>query len=242
MCAGLECDDAALPHKPDCCGWENFYTTTEGLLGTSSGTVLCPRVPGGANGERATAPGPAAGAAARTRHRRPPRRGSQDGAAVAERARAVPLTTGPRSPSLLARRRPSCGRMRADSWLRGVGLRSWGRFTRTGGLFRGRSGCGCSGRPGRRSPFLSTVRCFLAEDSEILRILADKGRTGVTVRIALGDPDGPSIAERGEEEGISDATASKIRDALTLYLPLCTGEGRDPAPSNRPVQLDLPCR
>jgi hypothetical protein len=70
---------------------------------------------------------------------------------------------------------------------------------------------------------LSTVRCFLAEDSEILRILADKGRTGITVRIALGDPDGPSIAERGEEEGISDATASKIRDALTLYLPLCTG-------------------
>ena len=32
---------------------------------------------------------------------------------------------------------------------------------------------------------------FLAEDTGILRILADKGRAGVTVRIALGDPDGP---------------------------------------------------
>ena len=63
---------------------------------------------------------------------------------------------------------------------------------------------------------------FLAEDTGILRILADKGRAGVAVRIALGDPDGPNFAERGEEEGIGDAMAAKIRNALTLYQPLCT--------------------
>jgi hypothetical protein len=61
---------------------------------------------------------------------------------------------------------------------------------------------------------------FLGEDAGILRILADKGRTGVAVRIALGDPDGPNVAERGEEEGIGDAMGAKIRNALTLYRPL----------------------
>jgi hypothetical protein len=63
---------------------------------------------------------------------------------------------------------------------------------------------------------------FLAEDAGILGILADKGRAGVTVRIALGDPDGPHIAQRGEEEGIGDAMPAKIRNALTLYRPLAT--------------------
>jgi transcriptional regulator with XRE-family HTH domain len=61
---------------------------------------------------------------------------------------------------------------------------------------------------------------FLAEDAGILRILADKGRTSVTVRIALGDPDGPHVAQRGKEEGIGDAMAAKIRNALALYRPL----------------------
>lgn len=49
--------------------------------------------------------------------------------------------------------------------------------------------------------------------------MAEKGRAGVTVRITLGDPDGPHATERGEE-GIGDAMAAKIRNALTLYRPL----------------------
>jgi transcriptional regulator with XRE-family HTH domain len=65
---------------------------------------------------------------------------------------------------------------------------------------------------------------FLAEDAGILRILADKGRAGATVRIALGDPDGPHAAERGDEEGIGYAMAAKIRNALTLYRPLAAVE------------------
>jgi hypothetical protein len=44
-------------------------------------------------------------------------------------------------------------------------------------------------------------------------------------RIALGDPEGPHIAERGEQEGIGDAVAAKIRNALALCRPLAETEG-----------------
>jgi phosphatidylserine/phosphatidylglycerophosphate/cardiolipin synthase-like enzyme len=62
---------------------------------------------------------------------------------------------------------------------------------------------------------------FLAEDAGLLRILADKGRRGVKVRIALGDPDSLHVAERGAEEGIGGAMPAKVRNALTLYRSLC---------------------
>jgi hypothetical protein len=61
---------------------------------------------------------------------------------------------------------------------------------------------------------------FLAEDAGLLHLLADKGRQGVKVRIALGDPDSPHVAERGAEEGIGDAMAAKVRNALALYHPI----------------------
>jgi hypothetical protein len=63
---------------------------------------------------------------------------------------------------------------------------------------------------------------FLAEDAGLLGILADKARGGVRVRIALGDPNSPQVAERGIEEGIGDAMSAKVRNALTLYRPICT--------------------
>jgi hypothetical protein len=71
----------------------------------------------------------------------------------------------------------------------------------------------------REIAILAYSALFLAEDAGILQILMDKGRTGVTVRIALGDPDGPYAAQRGEE-GIGDAMPAKIRNALMLYRPL----------------------
>jgi hypothetical protein len=74
----------------------------------------------------------------------------------------------------------------------------------------------------REIAILAYSALFLAEDAGILRILADKGRAGVAVRIALGDPDEPHAAQRGEEEGIGDAMPAKIRNALTLYRPLST--------------------
>ena len=80
------------------------------------------------------------------------------------------------------------------------------------------------GSADREIAILAYSALFLAEDAGILRILAEKGRAGVNVRIALGDPDGPQVAARGEEEGIGDAMAAKIRNALTLYGPLCAVE------------------
>jgi transcriptional regulator with XRE-family HTH domain len=58
---------------------------------------------------------------------------------------------------------------------------------------------------------------FLAEDAGILGTLAAKARAGVTVRIALGDPDSAQVIQRGKDEGIGDAMPAKIRNALTLY-------------------------
>lgn len=61
---------------------------------------------------------------------------------------------------------------------------------------------------------------FLAEDAGLLDVLASKARGGVRVCIALGDPQSRQVAERGAEEGIGDAMAAKIRNALALYAPL----------------------
>lgn len=61
---------------------------------------------------------------------------------------------------------------------------------------------------------------FLAEDADILGIFAAKARSGVRVRIALGDPNSPNVAERGAQEGIDESMAAKIRNALVLYRPL----------------------
>jgi transcriptional regulator with XRE-family HTH domain len=79
----------------------------------------------------------------------------------------------------------------------------------------------------REIAILAYSALFLAEDAGILRILASKGRAGVAVRIALGDPDGPNVADRGAEEGIGDAMPAKIRNALTLYRPLVAVENID---------------
>jgi hypothetical protein len=76
----------------------------------------------------------------------------------------------------------------------------------------------------REIAILACSALFLAEDGEILRILADKGRAGVTVRIALGNPDGVNVVERREDEVNGDATATKIRTALVLYQPLISAE------------------
>lgn len=65
---------------------------------------------------------------------------------------------------------------------------------------------------------------FLAEDAGLLGIIQRKARSGVRVRLALGDPDSASVAQRGKEEGIRDAMAAKIRNALTLYQPLMRTE------------------
>lgn len=53
---------------------------------------------------------------------------------------------------------------------------------------------------------------FLANDDDILRILAEKAKRGARVRIALGDPDILEIS--------NDRLAAEVREALVLYRPL----------------------
>jgi hypothetical protein len=72
----------------------------------------------------------------------------------------------------------------------------------------------------REIGILAHIALFLAQDTDILRILTDRANTGVNVRIALWDPHSPRIAGRGAEEGAYDATRAKIRNALALFRPL----------------------
>jgi transcriptional regulator with XRE-family HTH domain len=66
---------------------------------------------------------------------------------------------------------------------------------------------------------------FLAEDAAAKKVLVDRARAGVRVRILLGDPDSPQVAERGANEGVDDAMAAKIRNALVLYRALRGTDG-----------------
>ena len=66
---------------------------------------------------------------------------------------------------------------------------------------------------------------FLSEDAGVQKILKDKAGSGVRVRILLGDPDSRVVTDRGEDEGVGDAMAAKIRNALALYRPLRAAGG-----------------
>jgi transcriptional regulator with XRE-family HTH domain len=79
------------------------------------------------------------------------------------------------------------------------------------------------GSAGREIGILAYSALFLAEDRGILRLLAEKGRAGVNIRIALGDPESSHAARCGEED-IGDAMPAKIRNALTLYRSLAEPE------------------
>ena len=68
---------------------------------------------------------------------------------------------------------------------------------------------------------------FLAEDAVLQKILADKAGDGVRVRILLGDPDSAQVAERGADEGVGDAQAAKIRNALVMMRNLRRVDGTE---------------
>jgi hypothetical protein len=52
---------------------------------------------------------------------------------------------------------------------------------------------------------------------EVAKLLAAKAEQGVNVRLALGDPDSEAVRRRGDEEGIGDGLAARVRLSL-LYL------------------------
>ncbi|QXJ20618.1 XRE family transcriptional regulator [Actinomadura graeca] len=64
---------------------------------------------------------------------------------------------------------------------------------------------------------LAYAGLFLAEDAGIMRMLGQRARDGVGVRVLLGDPDGACVAERGSNEGVGESMAAKIRNALVHY-------------------------
>src|SRR5207302_98069 len=63
------------------------------------------------------------------------------------------------------------------------------------------------------------------EVAGVQKILKDKASSGVRVRILLGDPDSQVVTDRGEDEGVGDAMAAKIRNALALYRSLRAAGG-----------------
>ncbi|MEV7012226.1 DUF5919 domain-containing protein [Streptosporangium sp. NPDC051022] len=66
---------------------------------------------------------------------------------------------------------------------------------------------------------------FIAQDTGIMRLFAEKADAGVRVRILLGDPDCVEVAQRGADEGVNDGMAAQIRTALFLYRSLRQHEG-----------------
>ena len=69
------------------------------------------------------------------------------------------------------------------------------------------------------------VGLFMAEDREIQRLFRTKADAGVRVRILLGDPNSPHVAQRSEDEGIDDAIIAKVKNAIAMYKPLRNVEG-----------------
>jgi hypothetical protein len=61
---------------------------------------------------------------------------------------------------------------------------------------------------------------FIADDPGLLEILAKKASDGVRIRILLGDPGSAHVSDRGEDEGIDEGMAGKIRTVILMYAPL----------------------
>jgi phosphatidylserine/phosphatidylglycerophosphate/cardiolipin synthase-like enzyme len=80
------------------------------------------------------------------------------------------------------------------------------------------------GQAEREIGILIYAGLFMAEDAGLKRLLASKAASGVRVRILLGDPESPYVAERGQAEGIDDAIVAKVRSAIVLFRPLLATE------------------
>ena len=77
----------------------------------------------------------------------------------------------------------------------------------------------------REIGILAYAALFLAEDVEIVRLLADRARAGVVLRVLLADPTSARVAERGAEEGIGGAVTARVHNATALFRPLLETAG-----------------
>ncbi|MEV0382815.1 XRE family transcriptional regulator [Nonomuraea sp. NPDC050643] len=69
-----------------------------------------------------------------------------------------------------------------------------------------------------RIDILTYSGLFLAEDTGLLHVIADRARAGVRTRILLGDPGASQVATRGVDEGLGpEVMAARTRNALVLY-------------------------
>ncbi|KND36856.1 XRE family transcriptional regulator [Streptomyces acidiscabies] len=66
---------------------------------------------------------------------------------------------------------------------------------------------------------------FAQTNPRVAQMLAERAADGVHVRLCFGDPEGQAVALRGQEEGIGDAMAAKIRASLTYYRRLLSETG-----------------
>src|SRR5690606_27581207 len=66
---------------------------------------------------------------------------------------------------------------------------------------------------------------WLSEDRTFRRLVRDKAAGGTAVRLLLGDPDSDDVARRGADEGIGEAMAAKVRNAIVNYGDLPTVAG-----------------
>src|SRR5699024_7510301 len=61
---------------------------------------------------------------------------------------------------------------------------------------------------------------FLADDPSMIKLLADKAKAGVRVRVLLGNPESEAVAQRGRDEGLDELLTAKIRNVIVLYRSL----------------------
>ncbi|MET9377192.1 XRE family transcriptional regulator [Streptomyces sp. NPDC002992] len=66
---------------------------------------------------------------------------------------------------------------------------------------------------------------FAQSNPHVAKMLAERAADGVRVRLCFGDPEGQAVVIRGQEEGIGDTLAAKIRASLTYYRPLLAEVG-----------------
>lgn len=66
---------------------------------------------------------------------------------------------------------------------------------------------------------------FAQSNPHVAKMLAERASDGVRVRLCFGDSYGQAAAIRGQEEGIGDTLAAKIRASLTYYRPLLPEAG-----------------
>jgi Domain of unknown function (DUF5919) len=132
--------------------------------------------------------------------------------------------TGGPPPGTWAVRTTTCGPTRPATALPAALRRaapSLSASTPAAAASRATCGSTCWATPASRSGILVYAALFLAEDASVRKVLAEQARAGVRVRLLLGDPGSPAVAQRGEEEGIGPgAIGAKIRNVLALFLPV----------------------